>query len=253
MLKATAPISGSRLLPRGSCSSAVRPVRRSPPPAWAGGPPLSSRAILPGLRVACTSPTAPKSQRADHPTTTIQGAIVTGPDRLARALSGPHRAPNRSGTGSSRRPRTTSGGFEQAHIRPLEVTAVGPRPPVLGQGVGLRRWQECSGGCACKVGDWGLVAAPGVPPAVVLTDEPAEHLTAAGDLVGPGLRVLQDLAFEGRVERLRERMVSARADGTHRLGDAEVGAELGVVLRGVAPWSLWRIARTGCLGSAARR
>src|SRR3954453_9170845 len=60
-----------------SCSAA----RPSKPPTCLGGraAPLVESHIR-GAQVARTSPTAPKSQRAGHPpTTTVQGAIVTGP------------------------------------------------------------------------------------------------------------------------------------------------------------------------------
>ena len=102
--------------------------------------------------------------------------------------------------------------------------------PVHGHGGGLRRCREGSGGGAGLVGGRGLVAAPGVAAAGVVPDEPAEHLAAAGRLVGPGGVVLQDLAFEGGVERLREGVVGAGPDGAHGLGHAQVGAQPGVVL-----------------------
>ncbi len=51
------------------------------------------------------------------------------------------------------------------------------------------------------------IAAAGVSPFEVVADEPAEHFAAAGSSIGPLAAVLQDLAFEGGVERFGERVV----------------------------------------------
>jgi hypothetical protein len=90
--------------------------------------------------------------------------------------------------------------------------------------VDLCRWPEGSG-VEGFVGDRGLVAAPGVPAAGVVAVEPAEELAAAGGLVGSGVVVLEDLAFEGGVERFGEAVVCAGPDGAHGLGHAQVAAE----------------------------
>jgi hypothetical protein len=65
---------------------------------------------------------------------------------------------------------------------------------------------------ALLVGDWGLLAAPGVATAGVVAGYPSEYLAAAGVLVGPGVPTAQGLAFERGVERLRERVGVSRRE-----------------------------------------
>jgi hypothetical protein len=58
-----------------------------------------------------------------------------------------------------------------------------------------------------------------VAAAVVVAQDPPEQLTSADSVVGPALVVLQDLAFQGGVDRLGEAVVGARADRSDGLGD----------------------------------
>ncbi len=75
--------------------------------------------------------------------------------------------------------------------------------------------------------------APRVSSAVVVTHEPPKDFTPAGELIGPGLLILKDLAFERGVERLGHRIVGAGAHRSHGLGHAEFSAQVGVGLAGV--------------------
>lgn len=51
------------------------------------------------------------------------------------------------------------------------------------------------------------MAAVGVASFGVVAGQPSEDLAAAGCCVGPAGTVLQDLAFEGRVERFGQRVI----------------------------------------------
>ena len=53
----------------------------------------------------------------------------------------------------------------------------------------------------------------GVAAHGVVAGQPFEALTAAGDLVGPGALVHEDLAFEGGIEGFGQLVVRAGADG----------------------------------------
>jgi hypothetical protein len=88
----------------------------------------------------------------------------------------------------------------------------------------------------------------------VVADEPLEDLASADDRVEPAGRVLEDLALQGRVERLRQCGVSARADGLHGWSDAELAAEC---YPSVIAW-FWTVSwlarvRDGMLVTGARR
>ena len=69
----------------------------------------------------------------------------------------------------------------------------------------------------------------------VVAGQPAEHRAGVWSVSSSVKHAASrsDLAFRRRVERLRHRVVGAGADGSHRLGHAEPGAEIGVGLRGV--------------------
>ena len=63
-----------------------------------------------------------------------------------------------------------------------------------------------------------------MPSFRVVADQPPEYLSAAGGRVIPAAVVLQDLAFEGGVERFGQRVVRARSDRSHRLSDPQLAA-----------------------------
>ena len=74
------------------------------------------------------------------------------------------------------------------------------------------------------------MATVGVPSFGVVASQPPEDLAAAGRRIVPARVVLENFAFEGRVERFGERVVSARADRTHGLGDPQILAEVREIL-----------------------
>ena len=59
------------------------------------------------------------------------------------------------------------------------------------------------------VDDGGLLSAVGVATAGVVAVDPPEHLAAAGRLVRPGVRALEEFALEGGVEGLGSAFFSA--------------------------------------------
>src|SRR5215212_3930789 len=71
------------------------------------------------------------------------------------------------------------------------------------------------------------MAAIGVATAGVVAGYPSEYLAVAGVLVGPGVPTAQGLAFDRGVERLRERVVGAGPDRSHRLSHPERWAVFG--------------------------
>ena len=67
----------------------------------------------------------------------------------------------------------------------------------------------------------------------VVPDAPLEHVPATHQLTGENRLVLQDFPLQRGVERLRQRVVRARFDHTHRLGETEPLTLSPVLLRGI--------------------
>lgn len=94
----------------------------------------------------------------------------------------------------------------------------------------LRGFGQRSGCAGPFIVDGADMAAVGVSTFRVVADQPPEDLAAAGGSIFPAVIVLEDFAFEGRVERFGERVVSTRSDRAHRLGDPELRAEFREIL-----------------------
>lgn len=60
-----------------------------------------------------------------------------------------------------------------------------------------------------------------MPTDGVVADTSPEHVPTAHQLVGEGLRVLEDLALECGIERLGQRVVRAGTDRAHRLAQPQ--------------------------------
>src|SRR5690606_5971502 len=115
-------------------------------------------------------------------------------------------------------------GISGRTLRHYHRIGLGPYPQQMDTGGGLRRGCQRSD-VEGLVGVRGPVSAPGMSSSGVVAGDPTEHLTPARDFVRPDVRVLEEFSFEGGVEGFDETVVGARTDFTHRLGDAEVGAE----------------------------
>ena len=69
-----------------------------------------------------------------------------------------------------------------------------------------------------------------MPSFGVVAGQPPEHLAAATRRVRPAGPVVQDLAFEGGVERFCQGVVGTGTHTAHGLGDPQIGTELGEIL-----------------------
>lgn len=67
----------------------------------------------------------------------------------------------------------------------------------------------------------------------VVARAPPEHVPKTYELTWENGLVLKDFPFQRGVERLRQRVVRARPDCSHRLGETESFTQLPVLLRGI--------------------
>src|SRR5690606_183171 len=103
----------------------------------------------------------------------------------------PPRPPSRSGPPHRRERAGCCGSCPKSRRRAL--------PPDLGHGVSLRGGLQ-RGGVAGLLGDRRQVATPRMAPPGVVAGQPLEELATAGELVGPGPLVLEDLPLQRGVE-----------------------------------------------------